>query len=475
MPRRIPRFEKGQALSHRDLNALSEAISEQERGEWQRGRRRRIAGFICKTVAAGPGGEPDFEDSRYWVRQVRLETENPPGVAPTGMAEIQFGTSTPLWAEAINLSEVESMQHGLAFGTIVRIFEIRDSGGKTHFVFIPGGGGGGGGVEDVKIAYVVNCIFGDCDAEEQGHFDTIAVLTAGDGRHLKTFPVDINGVPQVAGPYLPTLPNTGHSIDEFLPVAWNIDSPTQTSFLAIANDGVWRMASFGEGERWVAPPTNVCGDEPGATGACCVGANCTPDQTVAECVALDGVYQGDGTTCMPDPCGGTPVGACCLDAGECAVQSESDCLGNGGFWLGQATNCSPNPCLFGACCNPGDGSCEMTLASDCPEPPLIYLGAGSSCTPNPCEKITTGACCREDGSCDDVEGLPECDDFPDNSTYSGDGTTCASTVCPPAGLCCNVDFGWCWIGTESGCNAPGIWTPEGTCEKDCACGPPECG
>ncbi len=326
------------------------------------------------------------------------------------------------------------------------------------------------GIEDVKIAYVVDCGFGDCDAEEQSNFDNIAILTGGDGRHLKTFPVDINGVPQVAGPYLPALPNTGHSIDEFLLVAWNINSPTQTSFLAIANDGVWRMASFGEGEKWVAPPTNVCGDEPGATGACCVGANCNPDLTVAQCVDADGVYQGDGTTCVPDPCGGTPVGACCLDAGGCAVQSDSDCLGNGGFWLGEGTNCSPNPCLFGACCNPGDGSCEMTLAGDCPEPPFIYLGAGSSCTPNPCEIITSGACCEHDANCSDVEDLQACLDLNFGNLWMGNGTTCAKTDCPPVGVCCCPVSGVCFVVTLASCNLDALcnWSPEGTCEKDCA-------
>lgn len=46
---------------------------------------------------------------------------------------------------------------------------------------------------------------------------------------------------------------------------------------------------------WVEPYV------PEATGACCVGTSCSIE-TLYSCVAMGGVYQGDGTTCTPNPC-----------------------------------------------------------------------------------------------------------------------------------------------------------------------------
>lgn len=42
-----------------------------------------------------------------------------------------------------------------------------------------------------------------------------------------------------------------------------------------------------------------------ATGACCVGVDCTIE-TEADCTGMGGVYQGDGTDCDPNPCGTCP-------------------------------------------------------------------------------------------------------------------------------------------------------------------------
>ncbi len=40
---------------------------------------------------------------------------------------------------------------------------------------------------------------------------------------------------------------------------------------------------------------------PAATGACCVGTDCTIT-TEAACESMEGVYQGDGSVCDPNPC-----------------------------------------------------------------------------------------------------------------------------------------------------------------------------
>ena len=88
------------------------------------------------------------------------------------------------------------------------------------------------------------------------------------------------------------------------------------------------------------------------TGACCASKTleCTIE-TQADCEKAFGTYQGDGTTCDPDPC--APVqGACCFGE-SCAVMTAGDCNGQEGEYLGNGTNCADAPCELGACCFKG--------------------------------------------------------------------------------------------------------------------------
>ncbi|MBN2560576.1 MAG: hypothetical protein JXQ75_06570 [Phycisphaerae bacterium] len=60
------------------------------------------------------------------------------------------------------------------------------------------------------------------------------------------------------------------------------------------------------------------------TGACCDGVDCTI-MTEANCLAAEGVYEGDGTACDPNPCGG-PSDPTCLIISEVVMGHESgDC------------------------------------------------------------------------------------------------------------------------------------------------------
>ena len=114
-------------------------------------------------------------------------------------------------------------------------------------------------------------------------------------------------------------------------------------------------------------------------GACCnTNGTCTIETPTA-CVAENGVYMGDGTTCDPDPC---ITGACCIDA-NCTVMFEDDCITAGGEYLGDMTDCDPNMC-GGACCFE-DGSCQFTTEEACTNGlGGDYLGDGTVCDPNPC-------------------------------------------------------------------------------------------
>ncbi|MBN2562665.1 MAG: cytochrome c [Phycisphaerae bacterium] len=63
-------------------------------------------------------------------------------------------------------------------------------------------------------------------------------------------------------------------------------------------------------------------DGTAATGACCTNGTCTI-ATEADCTAGGGTYQGDNTTCDPDPCTTTPDGAT-LFANNCALCHGAD-------------------------------------------------------------------------------------------------------------------------------------------------------
>ena len=75
----------------------------------------------------------------------------------------------------------------------------------------------------------------------------------------------------------------------------------------------------------------------GLTGACCVGIVCS----VGTQAACTGTYQGNGTTCSPDPCAPPVTGACCATIGSCSVTTQAACTGN---YRGAATTCTPNTC-----------------------------------------------------------------------------------------------------------------------------------
>ena len=95
----------------------------------------------------------------------------------------------------------------------------------------------------------------------------------------------------------------------------------------------------------------LAGGEPGPVGESCddwicfpEGACCLPDGSCAgpvspeACIALGGVFQGDGTDCGLIDCP-EPVGAACFDNGFCLVLTESDATNAGAVWQGPGTTC----------------------------------------------------------------------------------------------------------------------------------------
>jgi len=76
-------------------------------------------------------------------------------------------------------------------------------------------------------------------------------------------------------------------------------------------------------------------------GACCNGSTCTLTAPAA-CVP-PGIYQGNGTTCSPNPCV-ILTGACCANNGTCTEVTQSSCSGSGGSYRGDSTTCATTDC-----------------------------------------------------------------------------------------------------------------------------------
>ncbi|MEK6644012.1 MAG: multicopper oxidase domain-containing protein [Planctomycetota bacterium] len=120
-------------------------------------------------------------------------------------------------------------------------------------------------------------------------------------------------------------------------------------------------------------------------------------------------------------------GACCLGDGSCQVLTQSNCTSQSGTYQGNGTTCTPNPCMqpTGACCF-ADGSCQVLTSAACAAAIGTYQGNGTNCTPNLCPQ-PTGACCLNSGVCI-VVTVADC--ATQGGTYQGDNSVCMVDLCP---------------------------------------------
>jgi hypothetical protein len=155
-------------------------------------------------------------------------------------------------------------------------------------------------------------------------------------------------------------------------------------------------------------------------GACCLDGNCTDNVLESVCLAdLGAVFQGDGTTCLSDPCP-QAEGACCIGV-SCLIATESDCTTLfSGIYQGDGTNCDINPCQpvdpTGACCFSCTGGAP---SAPCPDASGPAVG---------CVEVTAAACAAAGG------------------LYVGDNSTCSQGVGGPCD--CAGD-----INNDGNCNA----------------------
>ncbi len=161
--------------------------------------------------------------------------------------------------------------------------------------------------------------------------------------------------------------------------------------------------------------------------------NGIPDECDISCGPLGGPCDVPGcgqsadsnSNGIPDEC---EFGACCFVDGHCEYLDAPACGVAGGEHEGNGTSCMPNPCPQpGACCF-GDGHCEMssvTAPGDCAAGGT-YMGDNTDCDSNPCTQ--PGGCCFEDGHCE-MSAVIEPGNCAEGGTYLGDNTDCEPNPC----------------------------------------------
>jgi spore coat protein A len=168
-----------------------------------------------------------------------------------------------------------------------------------------------------------------------------------------------------------------------------LDNPAQNyGWIVIGNESTNKTAkrfdSLQNGNESRRPALTIDFTPPASTGACCFGDGNCQILSSTDCTNQGGAYEGDGTSCNPNPCP-QPEGACCFLDESCLVLTQDDCGTAGGSYQGDDTVCVPNPCLTitGACCFSGAVCLELS-PSDCVSQSGDYQGDGTTCTPNPC-------------------------------------------------------------------------------------------
>ncbi|MCA9299275.1 MAG: hypothetical protein KDA28_09425, partial [Phycisphaerales bacterium] len=164
------------------------------------------------------------------------------------------------------------------------------------------------------------------------------------------------------------------------------------------------------------------------------------------------------------------VGACCLPDGSCQIMTPADCINMNGLYQGDDSLCGDAICPQPdeACCFESTGGCLDLDPADCVSVGGIPGGPGTTCATHIC--FPMGACCLPDGTCVGPVSPEDC--AAQGGTFQGDGSDCNDVDCPdPEGACC---FGsGCLTLTAADCaTAGGTWLGLGSDCADCdACAP----
>ncbi|MFQ5413761.1 MAG: hypothetical protein ACE5E6_04805, partial [Phycisphaerae bacterium] len=191
-------------------------------------------------------------------------------------------------------------------------------------------------------------------------------------------------------------------------------------------------------------------------GACCnvPGAAGCIELTGPDCTCAGGTYQGNGTTCNPDPCGGgqvcplppPPAQQFCLDLQplDCVTAGppSGTCLPSEFQIVLQLPKITACACCEQDCCHVDLDAAGTTLfcSAMCLDPADVcqihadgvatgltsissmdatYSGAHITCD---CARLPIGACCLPDGTC--VDNVLELDCLAQGGVFGGAGSLC---------------------------------------------------
>jgi hypothetical protein len=236
----------------------------------------------------------------------------------------------------------------------------------------------------------------------------------------------------------------------------------------------------------------------GCAGACCAGTSCSAG-TKASCLVGGGIYQGNNSSCSPNPCN---TGACCNLDGSCTNNvNGGGCTTSGGFYQGNLSTCGAVACpMSGVCCT--STSCTIAFQANCSG---AFTAGGTSCTPNNCAQaccdgitgacslVATGSSCSgtalaAGSTCSPTDPCGPyrfacCDASTGACTLLGSAATCsglaqaAGTTCSPTdscaavrGSCCNTSTATCTVTTTAGCSF--TYAGNGTTCTSNPCPPP---
>jgi len=133
--------------------------------------------------------------------------------------------------------------------------------------------------------------------------------------------------------------------------AWLDDPTTNRGWLVrgdeVAIKATKRFASRENPDLTILPHLTIEFTPPAATtGACCSASGaCTLVLAPGATSCSTGTYQGDGTSCAPNPCP-LPSGACCFadPSATCVETTETSCDSQGGAFRGALSICTPDRC-----------------------------------------------------------------------------------------------------------------------------------
>ena len=137
------------------------------------------------------------------------------------------------------------------------------------------------------------------------------------------------------------------------------------------------------------------------------------------------------------------IGACCKPDGACENLSEEACFRADGFFdpdrLCKEVAGDPQcPIGIGACCHPG-GTCEDMTERNCTIVSFgEFRGAGTRCAQTDPPLVCTGACCKNDFTCQNGLTKAACENQPTRGEFRGAGTVCGE-IPPCSGACCFPD------------------------------------